>query len=379
MKITQMTWDNESGWNCVYGNQDIDPTVIICFGSRNVITDPCHFDYLKKKYPNTDIIMSSSGGEILNDEVRDDTIIANLIKFEKTPIKCVTIDIQSPENSKAVGEAIAEQLKSDDLAGVFVLTEGLEINGSQLVSGMLDVIHENIPITGGLASDGEDFKKTVVGLNCIPESSKVVAIGFYGNHVKIGHGSMGGWLPFGPEREITKSKNNILYELCGHPALALYKKYLGDAAQNLPGDALLYPLSIKSTPDSNDTVVRSILAINEEDQSLVFAGDVPEGSIAQLMYGNFEDLIDGAETAANQACIKDESGDHLAILISSIGRRVLMGQQINDELEVVYNYWDKKVPLTGFYSYGEISPHAETGVCDLHNQTMTITTIGESV
>ena len=30
----------------------------------------------------------------------------------------------------------------------------------------------------------------------------------------------------------------------------------------------------------------------------------------------------------------------------------------------------------GFYSYGEISPYT-TGSCDLHNQTMTLTTVTE--
>ena len=379
MKITQMTWDNESGWNCVYGNHDIEPSVIICFGSRNVISDPSHFNYLKESYPNSDIIMSSSGGEILNDEVRDDTIIANLIKFEKTNIKCISLNIESSEQSYTAGKEISTQLNTDELSGIFVLTDGLVVNGSQLVAGIRSVVQDKVSITGGMASDGEAFEKTLVGLNSVPESNKITAIGFYGTHIKLGHGSMGGWLPFGPEREITKSQGNILYELCGHPALALYKKYLGDSAENLPGDALLYPLSIKSDIEANDSVVRTVLAVNEEDQSLVFAGDIHEGSFAQLMYGNFEQLIDGAEKAAQQASIDSETGDQLAILISCIGRRMLMGQQINDELEVVYNLWGKKIPLTGFYSYGEISPHPGTGVCDLHNQTMTITTIGESL
>jgi len=45
---------------------------------------------------------------------------------------------------------------------------------------------------------------------------------------------MGGWDPFGPERLITKSKENILYELDGQSALELYKKYLGEHAKVFP-------------------------------------------------------------------------------------------------------------------------------------------------
>lgn len=373
-----MTWDNESGWNHVYGSEDITPNVIICFGSREVIADPNHYEYIKNLYPDSDIIMSSSGGEILNDEVRDETIIATLLEFEKTHIKCISLDIETSEQSFEIGEKLAHELNSDDIAGIFLLTDGLVVNGSQIVNGMCSVLNNDVTITGGMASDGDKFKKTLVGLNSVPQSHKVAAIGFYGNHIKIGHGSMGGWKPFGPEREITKSTGNVLYELCGHPALALYKKYLGDAAEKLPGEALLYPLSIRSSFDSNDETVRTILSIDDGEQSLTFAGDIPDSGIAQLMYGNFDNLVEGAEQAAEKATINTGSKEQLAILISCVGRRLLMGQNINDELEAVYLHWNKKVPLTGFYSYGEISPHGKTGKCSLHNQTMTITTIGES-
>lgn len=378
MKITQMSWDSSAGWKHIYGDTTITPQLILCFGSRSVLTDESHYYYLHKNYPNCTIVSSSSGGEILNDEVHDNTIIATLIEFEKTTIKTILLDVASTEMSFGIGQKIAQELNTQDLAGIFLITDGLSVNGSQIASGLSSLLHNKIPVTGGMACDGENFEKTLVGLNAPPSSNKVVAIGFYGKNVKIGHGSMGGWVPFGPEREITKSKGNILYELSGQPALTLYKKYLGDSADKLPSEALLYPLSIKSTIDSSDETVRTVLAVDEENQSLTFAGDIPEGSIAQLMYGNFDSLIEGAENAAKQAAINTGSTEQLAILISCIGRRMLMGQNINDELEAIYSYWNKKIPLTGFYSYGEISPHQKTGECRLHNQTMTITTIGES-
>lgn len=378
MKIAQMIWDKNSQWQYVYGDQKIQPNLIICFGSRDVISDDTHYTHLKKTYPNCNIVMSSSGGEILNDEVHDNTIVATLLEFEKTQIKCAFSDIKVSDDSFAVGKKLAQELNTPELSGIFLLTDGLIVNGSKMVEGMCSIVDSRVIITGGMASDGGRFQQTLVGLNSAPQTNKVAAIGFYGDDVKIGHGSMGGWVPFGPEREVTKSDGNVLYELCGHPALALYKKYLGDSADNLPGDALLYPLSIRSSLDSNDAVVRTILSVNEEDQSLTFAGDIQQGGIAQLMYGNFDNLVDGAEKAAEQASIQVNQGEQVAILISCIGRRMLMGQQINDELEVIYNFWGKKIPLTGFYSYGEISPHSETGHCGLHNQTMTITTIGES-
>lgn len=376
MQVTQITWDQENGWATVSGAKDIAPNLILYFGTRSVISDGMQYNDLKKLYPDCIILGASSGGEILNDEVRDNSIAAVLLRFEKTTLKTTSHQIKNSADSCDIGEKIGNDLNDPSLSAIFVISDGLNINGSALVSGIKSVTSD-VTITGGLASDGEHFKETLVGLNCPPVANTIAAVGFYGDAIRVGHGSMGGWVPFGPEREITKSDGNVLLELCDKPALALYKKYLGDDAGNLPGNALLYPLAIKSSMDANDAVVRTVLSIDEENQTMTFAGDVPERSIAQLMYGNFDNLIEGAEKSAELATANGQDSQQVGIVISCVGRRLLMGQNINDELEAVYHYWKKNVPITGFYSYGEISPHAETGICGLHNQTMTITTFGE--
>ena len=113
---------------------------------------------------------------------------------------------------------------------------------------------------------------------------------------------------------------------------------------------------------------------------MTFAGDVPEGWTAQLMRGNFDRLAAGAAIAARQAVEgigEEQTADQVAILVSCIGRRLLMGQHTADELEAASAEFGPLMPQLGFYSYGEISPHRVSGVCELHNQTMTVTTIAE--
>ncbi len=55
-----------------------------------------------------------------------------------------------------------------------------------------------------------------------------------------------------------------------------------------------------------------------------------------------------------------------------------MGQRVSEEIEAAGSILGKQFSRLGFYSYGEISPHAASGICELHNQTMTITTITEA-
>ena len=288
--------------------------------------------------------------------------------------------ITSTNDSRRCGDAIGRKLASKDLAGVFVLSDGLNVNGSELVAGITAQVG-GVPITGGLAGDGSQFVETLVGVDSPPQSRTIAAIGFYGGAVKIGHGSAGGWDVFGPKRRITRSNGNVLLELDGQPALQLYERYLGeDEVKALPGSALLFPLQIHDPERPNHQVVRTVLAVDRDAKSMTFAGDMPEGWVAQLMRGNFNSLASGAADAAQQArdglddC-RDNNG--VAILVSCIGRRLLMGQRSLEEVEAAGAELGSHLCQLGFYSYGEISPHAASGICELHNQTMTVTTITE--
>jgi hypothetical protein len=273
-------------------------------------------------------------------------------------------------------------LAAPDLAGIFVLSDGLNVNGSELVAGITGAVGKGVSVTGGLAGDGADFRETLVGADCAPCKHVVGAVGFYGPAIRIGHGSAGGWDEFGPRRQITRSRGNVLFEFDDEPALDLYERYLGEEeAQGLPGSGLLFPLRIFDPERPDHDIVRTILAVDREARSMTFAGDVPEGWTAQLMRGNFDRLAAGAALAARQAVDgvgENRSGDQVAILVSCIGRRLLMGQHTADELEAARAEFGPRISQLGFYSYGEISPHRVSGVCELHNQTMTVTTIAEA-
>ena len=149
-------------------------------------------------------------------------------------------------------------------------------------------------------------------------------------------------------------------------------------AAELPGSALLFPLGMKFDEDS-DTIVRTVLAVDEEAGSMTFAGDIPEGAHVRLMKADFDKLIDGANLAAEHTTHGGGGeGDKLAVLISCVGRKLTLGQRIDEEVEAVQEVLGDGATITGFYSYGEISPVVESSVCELHNQTMTITTFAET-
>jgi hypothetical protein len=375
MWIEQRLWTAESGWT-VTGTRGGQASLVLYFAAPGTLAAETILSDLRAVYGDAPIVGCTTGGEILGAEVIDDSVVVSAMGFAQASVRVAARDLADVSQSQETGAALAKELAAPDLRAIFILSDGTKVNGDSLVAGCMGATASDVVVTGGLAGDGARFQATAVGCNDSMRAGRVAAVGFYGESLSIGHGSFGGWDEFGPPRTITRSSANILYELDGEPALDLYKRYLGEEAQGLPGSALLFPLSIRPADDaSGSEVVRTIVGIDEDSKSMIFAGDVPTGHLARLMRGNFDNLVDGAGRAAEVAAAV--AGPCLGILVSCIGRKLLMGQRIAEEVEIVADVLGKNASLIGFYSYGEISPHGFTGKCELHNQTMTITTISE--
>ncbi len=367
------------GWEIVSNNNLKDVAqLVFLFGDTSLLKDPQNFNQVKSFYPNAHILSGSTAGEIIGTQVLDDSLVVTAVNFVNTPLQFAQTKIAKMEDSLLTGETLANALPKEDLVHVMVFSDGLHVNGTNLVKGLTGKLPKEVAVTGGLVGDQARFKETVVGLDAVAQQDTVAVIGFYGSNIKVGYGSMGGWDPFGPERLVTKSKANVLYGLDGQSALELYKKYLGDQEKDLPASGLLFPLNLR-LEGRKTGLVRTILSVSDQEGSMTFAGDIPEGSYVRLMKANFERLVDGAAGAASMSHEAfGSSSPELAILISCVGRKLVLKQRVEEEVESVQEKLGQTTTMTGFYSYGEICPVTPTEKqCELHNQTMTITTFSE--
>ncbi len=351
--------------------------MLLVFGASSFLDDSAPIDHLARSFPRSHLLGCSTAGEIFDDTVRDGSLAVAAVRFDETRIKTAMATTDSATDSFSAGESVARQLAGDELRSVLVLSDGLHVNGSELVRGINSVLPSSVVVTGGLAGDGDRFSRTWVVGQGPPRQRLVAAVALYGDRVQVGHGSKGGWDIFGPERRVTRSEGNVLYELDGKKALSLYKDYLGHRASGLPATALLFPLALRSGVSEKEQIVRTVLSVDEDRQTMTFAGNIPEGYLAQLMKANFDRLIEGAARAAVMTRERSPKGTGgLALAISCVGRRLVLGERTEEELETTLDMLPHGTRQVGFYSYGEISPFT-SGSCDLHNQTMTLTTFAE--
>ncbi len=353
---------------------------ILIFGSVKRFQDRGLIKILHKRYPRAQIMGCTTTGEITPNGVHDDSLHITAMLWEKSALRFVAKPIVNMTESHTLGNEIGAELKQADLKGVFVLSDGLNVNGSELVAGLQETLGA-VPITGGLAGDGAQFTQTFLLHNDTIQDKMVVAVGIYGADAVITSGALGGWKPYGPPRKVTRSDKNIVLELDGKPALPLYKMYIGNYAKDLPASGLNFPFAIvcKDSNHKKITVIRTLLAISEEDKSLTFAGNVEEGSVVRMLQSNHERLVDGAMDAARQIIDKGANlaENAVAICVSCVGRKLVMTDQVSDEIYAVQRLLGTQTGITGFYSNGEICSGNDDAHSILHNQTMTIAYMSE--
>ena len=376
MRTSQYRWSPSNGWSAS-PVPSREAQWLLVFGNPDVLRSPAWHAPVREAFPFALITGCSTAGEIAGTQVVDEGLTCTAVTFRQSRVCAHVTPIQDAGDSFRAGEWLGQHVRSDDLVHVIVFSDGLRVNGSDLVRGLTSVLGPDVGVTGGLSADGDRFRETLVVHDDRCEPGLVAAVGLHGPALRIGYASLGGWDPFGPERLITRSQGNVLHELDGRSALSLYETYLGEHAAGLPASALRFPLSVRASQKER-AVVRTVLAVDAEAGTMTFAGDVPQGAYAQLMRANVDRLVDGAAGAARTSSVPLSGAvPSLALLISCVGRRLVLQQRIEEEVEAVREIVGPHTVLAGFYSYGEISPFTPTARCELHNQTMTVTTFSE--
>lgn len=377
MRIDQYLWTPAAGWSPALPASDSPAQLVLLFGSGALLRRSDPMDALRAAFPTATCVGCSTAGEVAGTAVLDDSLVATAVQFERCTVQSVVVPVEAGSDGAEAARRVAQALVRPGLRHVLALCDGLLVNGSAFAHALRAALPADVCATGGLAADGDRFNETLVCHDGAARPALVVAVGFYGEALRVGYGSLGGWDSFGPARRVTRSSGKVLFELDGESALALYKTYLGEHSRGLPGSALHFPLLLEDA-DGGPGLVRAVLAVDETAGSLTFAGDIPEGAQARLMKANFDRLIDGASGAAGASMRRlngTEAG--LALLVSCVARRLVLRQRIEEELEAVREVLPHAA-LAGFYSYGELCPQGSVGSCELHNQTMTITTFAEA-
>jgi len=377
MRTAQCQWSSGTGWKPKPpGVLDSSAQLVLVFGDAAAAAAADGLESLGKLYPNAQLFGCSSAGEIQGMALSDGTLAATAIAFDHSRVVARGVTVSGAGGGFEGGVQAVSSLPQEGLRHVLILSPGNYLNGGDLVRGINSALPAGVTASGGFAGAGGQVHGSSVWCGGQPEGSTIAALGFYGARLKVGMGTGGGWRPFGPDRRITKSCNETIYEFDRRPALELYKQYLGEYAQGLPFSALRFPMGLR-TCESDPWQVRVIVGIDESNGGLAFDCNIAEGAHARFLVGNAEHLVAGATEAAQLSQQELGVPSQLSIVVSCFGRRIVLGQQTEEELVAVRDILGSGAVLTGFYSYGEICGMAAGRQTGLYNQTLTLTSFAE--
>jgi len=138
----------------------ITPNLVLVFAAPSFFGDAAFAAGLARAFPQARRLALSTAGEISGHGVSDNSIVVTAIRFERIPFKVASTDFAGMDDSAAAGGRLAEQLLAPDLKAVLLLSQGVAVNGSELIGGVVSVLGKGIPLTGGLAGDNGAFTRT---------------------------------------------------------------------------------------------------------------------------------------------------------------------------------------------------------------------------
>src|ERR1041384_5371577 len=137
MKIEQITWPSRSAPELVEPHGACDsPQLVFVFAASTRLTDADTWLRLRERWPDARVVACSTAGEISGVRVLDDSVVATALQLDTSQVRCARVDVSDWHDSEALGRALAERLAVPDLRHVFVLSDGLKVNGSALVRGL---------------------------------------------------------------------------------------------------------------------------------------------------------------------------------------------------------------------------------------------------
>ena len=329
------------------------------------------------------LIGCSTAGEILAEGPSRRSVVAMAIRSDTLQIAC-GLGVAVGENPREAGRQAAAAVskgKPADPHAFLMFPDGLSGNGAEVIRGVQDVLGLSFPIAGGSAADDFGFTRTIQYFDGRAYGNSVPGILLAGP-ITVGIGARHGWQPLGKPRRVTRAEGNIVQELDGDLAVNLYETYFGKAAASLKSESLadmtiLYPMGMP-IPEEEEYMLRNVLRVDRSG-SLVYAGEVPEGSEVRLMMGSKKKALEAAHRAAEQA--KAALGDRPAsfgLVFSSCSRSRLFGRQGEKEIQIIRQTLGERVPLIGFYDYGEQAPLTAAGFRGrsyFHNETLVVVAV----
>ena len=239
------------------------------------------------------------------------------------------------------------------------LVDGLSGAGERFVESIVENTQALHQVVGGAAGDEGKFQATHVGEPERAGTDMAAAIHVFTKNpwgVGIGHGLE----PTTAKMRVTRAKANVVYEIDGRPAFAVYEEHAakrGVKLQAATAGEYLIANELGIIVAGKVTRARAPLSVGK-DGSLSCAAEVPQGAHVAIVDGKPDAMVAAARQAAEEA-LHNLQGQKPAgvILFDCVCRGLILKDGFSREIAAVREVMGE-VPVAGFLTYGEIASYS---------------------
>ncbi len=326
---------------------------------------------LNTVYPEIELIGCTTDGELSSVHAyTEDSITLMLFSSDELEFKTGVADEISKDTAFRIKDA-AESVKLEfeqDPTLCITTPSGLTASGDIMLEGFRQSLGEGFPIFGGTAGDKLNLKCTYQfhKNKVFTDAAPFILIG---GPLLYSFGVESGWIPIGKKAIVSKSDNNMVYRIDTDTAFDYYKHHLGENI-GLKDFAIIgdYPLAIFEE-DQKSFYLRAPFIINEENGSLTFVGNVPQGSTVQITHSTRDKIVEATKTSVKSSVTAYPGKmPSAALCFSCASRKLVLGTRVEEEYDAFTAYFPD-LPVAGFYTYGEIGPLGRDKPARFHNDT----------
>lgn len=322
-------------------------------------------------FPGSAVIGASSGGEIINGEVAENSIIISVSSFEHTRVKSVLIE--QNDDLEAAGESMGQAFGVGGTPNVVIvfgcgLKDGRYVNNFSFLNALNREL-EGTVIAGGQAGGYDEMQSRVFVFTENGLTDRGFAGAYlWGTELCIHMAYNLSWVPIGKRMTITRAQGNRIYSIDQKSVRDIYQQYLGIEA--MPSSLYLinqFPLMIKR---EGMTVTNPVGRVNR-DGSFDFLHVFRTGEQVRF---SFCDAGLQEEGALNLGHTISGYEPEAVFVYSCESRKALFGKDIQVDMAALTGCPSS----AGFFTFGE--HYTDSNFCShFLQQTMTVLSISEAL
>lgn len=334
-------------------------------------------DRMLEEFSGIELIGCTTGGDFSTSYGFSDDSISLMVFYSDDVQIGVGVGRSLSENSEtAIQSAVelASRNLSKPVSLCLAFPDGFNKSFDPILKMLNQALGDGCPVFGGAA--GTQWDEDIMPLQFYKGEilEDAIPIMVFAGPLEYAFSIANSWKPVGKKAKVTGAEGRLVQRIDDFKAVDFYRHYLGDHSE----PAREFVLAVYDE-NGEHTYLRAPMEYNP-DGSITFSESVSRGATVQLTEARREVMIEDTRSTSQQ--IVQQAPDLVpafAMAFSCAFRKNILGTRVGQELQILQGNLPSRLPIMGFYSFGEIAPLVKGHESFFHGATLVTLLVGQRI